>query len=709
MTFSPPKSPPQSPPKSPPLSPPKSPPTSPPASPPQSGVLPECAPPDARTPPEFRVPYRHPLILKQIFPALSSPPVSISVPQFACADVPSISVNVAFDPRYEQLWTLRKFAIGDLASTLNLAPLERLVIEVKTSQRTTLERSAVESSESLESTEATLHDTETTNVARSNTTTTNWHVDGQGGFSSPYGSLNISAGYSKNVTDTSQYSQNRTNERTQKSASSLKSLHKIEIKGASESIIQDRQLRTLRNPYRDRALALNFFQLLKHFDITTSLVESRLSIAIQILDITMDPSFVLANVDFLTQHLIDDDLRAELPSAVAGARASARLSDQTPATLAQKALQFLFFNPPNIFDLPASPPIGIADANDPAASYSAQAGGPFPVSKGASAFQDVLFHVGADDNRPFAKVFFTLNFFYRLVVETPGMPPLAPGVAAPTPLDPFNNGENAIQLAVGLYNAINDDWEAALKADPQGFKNVLDNQDRTEGIRRVAGFLALVGKLVLPLIAKVTTSTVQIVPDPTKPDQTEPSTQVDVSDEETPRQANKRVLDALIAHLGCNKNYYVQRFLEYQARRTRGQALVDFATGVFSQVLAAFPALTDIQNNVVDFDPAAAFIDKQTIVIPDRLTAPILSPVVSPVGLTPDQLTQVGQLLNIFDFSEHDPLTLPLPATVQIQVPADGVHLEVAGGACILQDVPDKPLVQADLNFGPSSVSISEE
>lgn len=677
-------------------------------------MLPQCAPPDARTPPEFRVPYRHPIVVSQVFQVPSSPPASPPPPppQLACADVPSLSVIVAFDPRFDQIWTVRKFAIGDLASTLNLAPLERLVIEIKTSQRTTLERSAVESSESLETTEATLHDTETVNVARSNTTTTNWHVDGQGGFSSPYGSLSVGAGYSKGVTDTSQYSSNRTNERTQKSAHSLKTLHKIEIKGASESIVEDRQLRILRNPYRDRALALNFFQLLKHFDVTTTMMESRISVSIQILDITMDQAFVLANVDFLNQHLLDDGLRLELSSAVAGARASGSRSDQTPATLAQKALQFLFKNPPNIFNVPPGPN-GLVDNNIPAKSYDASASNADP-NFGASGFADVLFqdtNNAASNNRPFAKIFFTLNFFFHLLIEEAA----PPGSNTPPPLDPFHNGENAIQLALALYNSINDDWEKAIKESPIGFKNLLDNQDYTESIRRVAGFLAMVGKLLLPLINSVSTTTSEVALDPTHPEDTTTKTIVAISDEETPKQKNFRVLDTLLAHLVCNKNFYIQRFLEYQARRTRGQAIVDFANDIWARMTT--PPITDLQlvgldtirKTIVDFDPAAAFVDKQAIVIPDRPTAPVVTPPTPPTGLTPAQIQQVGQLLHVPDVSEPGDITFPTPATVQVEVPADGVHLEVAGGACILENVPDKPFVDADLNFGPSSVKITQE
>ncbi len=308
-----------------------------------SSILPVCSAPDVRTPPEFRVPFRHPFSVKKVFevfppnPDQSSPPS----PELACVAVPQLDVQATFDARFEQVWTLQKLAVGDLASTMSLAPLERLVLEVKTSQRTTLERTALESSESVESAEATIHDTETVNVARSNTTTTNWHVDGNGSIVGSLGSLNLAGGYSKNVTQTTQYSQNRLNERTQKSASSLKTLHKIEIKGASEAIVEDRQLRILRNPYRDRALTLNFFQLLKHFQVTTSLTEPRLAFVIRITDMIMEEAFIVANVDFLSKHLLDDNLRNNLAQAVEVARpGTGHREQQSPIAVAKTALRF---------------------------------------------------------------------------------------------------------------------------------------------------------------------------------------------------------------------------------------------------------------------------------------------------------------------------------------------------------------------------------
>src|SRR6266540_6801458 len=92
-----------------------------------SSILPVCSAPDVRTPPEFRVPFRHPFSVKKVFevfppnPDQSSPPS----PELACVAVPQLDVQATFDARFEQVWTLQKLAVGDLASTMSLAPLER--------------------------------------------------------------------------------------------------------------------------------------------------------------------------------------------------------------------------------------------------------------------------------------------------------------------------------------------------------------------------------------------------------------------------------------------------------------------------------------------------------------------------------------------------------------------------------------------------------
>jgi hypothetical protein len=200
---------------------------------PVPAVLPACEPPDARTPPQSRVPFRQAFRAKTVFEVAppnggSNPPIEV---ELSCVRAPRLEASVALDLRFEQLWTLKKLAIGDLASTMSLAPGERLTLEFRTSQRQVLDRTVLDSSESVESFEATIQDKETVNVARSTSKTTNWHADATGQIAGSVGrSLGFSGGYSKNVSQTSQYSLNRITETTQKSAQTLKTLHKIEVK-----------------------------------------------------------------------------------------------------------------------------------------------------------------------------------------------------------------------------------------------------------------------------------------------------------------------------------------------------------------------------------------------------------------------------------------------------------------------------------------------
>ncbi len=88
-------------------------------SPPQS--FPACSPPDARTPPQFTFAFRRPILLKDFvdFAQETTPTPA----QLACLTVTNCSVDVGIDPLFEQTWNLTEVAIGDLASTMSLAPL----------------------------------------------------------------------------------------------------------------------------------------------------------------------------------------------------------------------------------------------------------------------------------------------------------------------------------------------------------------------------------------------------------------------------------------------------------------------------------------------------------------------------------------------------------------------------------------------------------
>ena len=104
--------------------------------------LPACATPDARTPPQFILEFRRPLQLKTLAPQpIGAGPLALSI---ACVGL-SGRVDIALDPFFEQTWILQKQSIGDLASTMGLAPSEKLTLEFQFTQRKVLDQESIDS------------------------------------------------------------------------------------------------------------------------------------------------------------------------------------------------------------------------------------------------------------------------------------------------------------------------------------------------------------------------------------------------------------------------------------------------------------------------------------------------------------------------------------------------------------------------------------
>jgi len=94
--------------------------------------------------------------------------------------------------------------LGDLSSTIALAPMEQLTIEIRNSQRRLLEKQTLDSAEEMTSTESTTIDKEVLNVANSSSKTENWSVSGNGSFSlGGVGNLGVNAMTSGSFTENS--------------------------------------------------------------------------------------------------------------------------------------------------------------------------------------------------------------------------------------------------------------------------------------------------------------------------------------------------------------------------------------------------------------------------------------------------------------------------------------------------------------------------
>jgi hypothetical protein len=630
-----------------------------------------CASPDARANPQFVIYFRRPLALTQVaeYPVVAAAIAaaggkskgaalggtvqsSVDTPVLACVAVLDMVVELGLDARYLQTWNLTGLSIGDLASTMGLAPLEQLTLEFQSTQRKVMDRSVVDSAESMDSSESTTSDKEAVNVTRSTVKTEGWHIDATGSVSYKAASLQVQGGYSKSVTQTNQQSIDRVTEATKKSAHNLKTLHKIEVHGVSESVVSNRMTRVLRNPYYDRTLSVNVYQLLKHFNVVTALDELRTAILLTINEVQFDSDFVLANADFLRNSLLDSGLVDALDTAFKGAQPPVLTGDlATAGQYARRGLQLLFSDAINMFNM--APRFGV-DPNKPSVSFDASAPG--------TAFTDT--GLGDAHETNFGLIFTVLNFYYTLT-HTDGSGKVVDEI-------PGLSDEAAIQIAISLAADMKDKM-ALLLTDPKDpttssdIKDIIDDQQLTEGIRRMFGFVAMVNGMLTPLLQ------------PAAADQTALTSQYQA----------RFTLNRLLGHLNCNSNYYIQEYLLYVANQTRNQAIVDLAT----QILGDPYFQIRLQGaSASDFDPTTAFVSQRQIIIPGA------------VALTGANLSALGREL----FKDGTPVADPQPGIVDVDVPCDGIHLEVAEGACVLANVPPPPTNSVSLTVQGASLGINK-
>jgi hypothetical protein len=605
----------------------------------------ECGAPDDRVGPTFQLRFSRPVVPARSVPPSEEPngqpPQWEAIYPFQCAQArtrvsPGLTLGIV------QTWNLQRLSIGDLSSNIGLAPGETLTVELTQSTRKRLEQDTVDSTEELTSSESTTSDKEAVNVARSASKSENWRVDGQGSFSLGFVKLGAGANYSKTLSESSQQSVSHIHEATQKSAHSLKALHKIEVKGTTETFIQNRMTRVIKNPYLDRTLSVNVFQLIKHFCIETRLDEVRFAWVIDVDGMKFDDHFVLGQTAFLRDNLLEPTLVDLLDQASQGAKPppSSRAISQT-IHQAQRALEILFREAHGIFNIP-SIRLGLANPNDPASSFNAQL---FTIPDhqpddralgNASGFVDAI-------NNSLGLVFTTLGTYFRAyglarhdTSNQPVDPKADPGDASTNPF---------VVLATSLAAAITPAW-SALDPKSNEVKNILDAADYTEVFRRVSGFLALVTGIVQPLLQLA---------------QAEEQARAKWSDAQQP-------LAQLLQHLSCNESYYVQKFLAYAADKTNNQALVDFVERVL-------PATT-INGSARLVDTQRAYVDRNQVVVP---------------GIAPLTDDQINQLLAgvsapndaLFSLAGVDAEVIP-----DLEVAADGIHLEVAAGCCVLEGIP---------------------
>jgi hypothetical protein len=521
--------------------------------------------------------------------------------------------------------------IGALSASVALAPGEVLSLSIRNTQRKQFDQETVDEVERSQQTESTIADKDILNVTRSTSRTNNWNVSGNASISIGGFGAGVSGSMSEALTESATSSAQRSRESTQKSAANLRTLQKVQIRETTEVTTEDVSARRIPNPYRDRSLRLDVYELVKEYCVEFHLTQIVPVVIVVLDELVFDRPFVLTNAAFLADELIDRFLEQELQEALQ-VTTDLRLEgvqDRAEAT-ALRALEYLFAGPP-MFNFPAftgsGRPAGWQE-NDPASSFDE----PLEAFGG---LQD------ATNNR-LGVVYSTLAFYYQLY-RNQVLP---------------NNGQLAVDLAMSLDQTLTPRWIGV--EESEAMANVIDQSNATEVLRRLAGFLTMTSGVLRPLLQPAEA-------------------------EREARQAQERaefVITRVVDHLTCHARYYTERYLHDIARRTRMQAVFQFAEEVIGE------RVPEIGPDLFrTFDTTAAFLDGTRIVIPVR------------VPLIPQDISELLQELQV----EAPQVVLGLLDVHQLTVPTDGVHIEASAGSCILSGISDDPIA------GPIHVTVDKE
>ncbi|WP_214405681.1 hypothetical protein [Pseudonocardia lacus] len=547
---------------------------------------------------------------------------------------------------FAQRWSLREVLVGDLASTLTLAPGEVLTVEVRRTDRTLIEEGREQASTVEEAAEIASSDKEALTVANTSARASNWSIAGGGSFSLGSAGVSANATSAATISNTLASTVNEVHETTIKSSQKIATQSKIQVRGVTEGTVESRQTRILRNPFLDRTLGLNLYEISKRFRVMTEEVLIRPLVIAEMaaLDFT-DPasaqSFIASNAQFLSEQLIDIGLRESLPVIVESIRqlGAARKRREEQQARLDKSMddieEYLFGNRAGWQpyhhsnyeqDIIAGDLAGVAVGafNDGTTSSS----GERPAARDAEI-------VGADA----LQIFLALHSIYT--IRTAGE---------------FSNAEfkiRRLELFRSLAKFVGQLWSTNLSDSSR--KALLDTDSMTELFRRIPGFLCLTDGLLV--------------------------------DAEIPQPEDPKVtalISALGEHLHCHRHFYTEQYLRFLWGRLGRTFVVRLVNSLLHTVYNGVPvppAQPDIESfrpfrnmyrvEDVQFDGLSVLIPIQRSALPDLATGNAPS-----AGQFAKGLEDLAKAIQ--------GATKPPPRIEEILVTADGLHIDPIAGKCVL-------------------------
>lgn len=574
----------------------------------------------------------------------------------ACVPFPNVNLALGVRLNFRQYWTWLGQSLGAPTATLSLAPMEERTIALETRRRrmrTDTRRDVTEAvwrRETADSTRA------SSNTTQSSAHRRNWgfSTDGSLNIGRKEGFLNGKINGAFNLEDAvesnSESSLQSAREETMKSSEETRSQSEVTVETVVEQITTNKDVRVLKNPYHDRSMTLNFHSLTDRYRIGTTPRARRPKLMMQFAGMTLDEEFVLNNSSFLERALIDNGLALALGEAVATALRRPRFGRVDPVIrrLVRDAIDLLLVVPGGVFR-----DFDVTDPDDLPGRWS--------LPRSLDAAED---NTGFGDahREGFGRSFTAIasaNFLRTRFLETG------------PPQDEVDRYE--LDLCLALSETIQPEWRALATAHVD---NLLDNQNATEVIRRVEGFLMIVDNLIRPKMGDLRVRTRLVRPEFPGEDPLELSSIVEPEVDESLREA-ERVIDRTVAHLECYASHYREAFLRDVFDTTNGLAFRDVMIAILGQEMGVAQARALIGT----LDWSEAYLDGDIYAV---------GPVA--LGQAGEWLEDVGGLLDV-DLPEggahygagENPSN---NQSYEIDVGSGAVHVEPFAGHCLLSAAP---------------------
>lgn len=186
---------------------------------------------------------------------------------------PAGSVNFGLRVNYRQTWSDMGTQAGPIVRTLPLGPSQTEKISTKFIRHRTMSRSQESLVETERDRESTATTTDSSDIVREASESTNWYVEASASASGFGFSASVKAGGGGESSSSSKDAKSHLNETMEKTASRMRSETKAIISTSREVTFEETRATEITNPNEELAVTYVYRQLLRQYKITTEMAE----------------------------------------------------------------------------------------------------------------------------------------------------------------------------------------------------------------------------------------------------------------------------------------------------------------------------------------------------------------------------------------------------------------------------------------------------